>query len=88
MEYIMYFCSLNYNMGYKKLNSNQVINLLKKSEYNYIENYSFDCRIYNDEGGDIGYFSSKTFDNLIKNNKIKLVGKNELFWSRGYYKLI
>ncbi len=71
----------------KKLNGQQIIAFLKKSNENYLKQYYQGGSIYDDEGNDIGTFSEKVFQRLLDNGIIKLVGRSEESWSEGYYRL-
>ena len=71
-----------------KLNSQKVINHLKKSDQNYIKQYFQGGSCYDDEANECGDFSEKVFQNLLTKGLIKLVGRSEEFWSEGYYKLV
>lgn len=78
-------------MTIKKLINKEVINLLRTNEYWYIEDNTFDYIVYCDEGYDHGKISKTVFNNLLKKNIIKYIGRDErvnsFFYSRGYYKL-
>lgn len=69
----------------KKLSQVEVMRLLKKDGW-YMENYTFDCTIYSDDGDDMGTFSIRVFDELLKAGKIEYAGRNEMFWTKGYYR--
>ena len=57
----------------KKLNSKQVVSILKKDEGNYLLNYYQGGGLFDDEGNDIGDVSEKVVENLKRADMLEFI---------------
>lgn len=69
------------------LTTRQVIRLLKESRDNYIHHYLQWSTVHNREGDDIGRFSFRVYDHLVRTGLIERFALSDEVHSDGYFKL-